>query len=267
MSHEATRWAVQQRGLKPAERIVLFCLADRHNTSRGCFPSQQTLADDAEMSERSVRRHLASLEAKGLIERVRDNRQGGAFASTRYILCFERQNDRRQDRPAVKLADGQPCPSPAANLSGDRRPNCPPNPVREPCKRTSNAHRAHSAHLDARADAQAGASSESSRGPTFGEFWQAWPLRRQGRARAEKAWRQLSAADRRDAIEQVAAWAEKWRAAHPQASDIHPSTFINGRRWEDELTAPSAPAAAGARDCERDRQIAWFRQVAQKYAQ
>ena len=40
MSHKATVWAIQQRGLKPATKIVLWFLCDRHNPDFGCFPTQ-----------------------------------------------------------------------------------------------------------------------------------------------------------------------------------------------------------------------------------
>ena len=39
MSHAATNWAIQQRGLKPATKIVLWFLCDRHNPDFGCFPT------------------------------------------------------------------------------------------------------------------------------------------------------------------------------------------------------------------------------------
>ena len=45
MSHKATVWAIQQRGLKPATKIVLWFLCDRHNPDFGCFPTQARLAD------------------------------------------------------------------------------------------------------------------------------------------------------------------------------------------------------------------------------
>ena len=35
MSHKATVWAIQQRGLKPATKIVLWFLCDRHNPDFG----------------------------------------------------------------------------------------------------------------------------------------------------------------------------------------------------------------------------------------
>jgi hypothetical protein len=31
MSHRATNWAIQQRGLAPATKLVLWHLCDRHN--------------------------------------------------------------------------------------------------------------------------------------------------------------------------------------------------------------------------------------------
>jgi len=90
MSHQATNWAVQQRGLKPATKIVLWHLCDRHNPDYGCFPSQHQLAHDCEMSPSALNVHLLKLEAAGRIRRVQSrdpktNRQ----LRTRYILGFE----------------------------------------------------------------------------------------------------------------------------------------------------------------------------------
>ena len=42
MSHEATNWAIKQRGLKPTTKIVLWHLCDRFNPDYGCFPSPMT---------------------------------------------------------------------------------------------------------------------------------------------------------------------------------------------------------------------------------
>ena len=52
MSHKATVWAIQQRGLKPATKIVLWFLCDRHNPDFGCFPTQMRLAGPTPVSFR-----------------------------------------------------------------------------------------------------------------------------------------------------------------------------------------------------------------------
>ncbi len=90
MSHIATNWAFSQKGLKPAEKLLLLCLADRHNPDHGCFPSQSRLAEDANMSRSSVNNLLAALEGKGLLRREqRQNETTKRQQSTRYILGFE----------------------------------------------------------------------------------------------------------------------------------------------------------------------------------
>lgn len=71
MSHAATNWAIAQRGLKPATKIVLWLLCDRHNPDYGCFPTQARLAEDAEMSISTLNDHLATLERLGLMRRIR----------------------------------------------------------------------------------------------------------------------------------------------------------------------------------------------------
>ena len=67
MSHEATNWAIKQRGLKPTTKIVLWHLCDRFNPDYGCFPSQDRLAHDCEISRSTLNDHLAQLEAVGLL--------------------------------------------------------------------------------------------------------------------------------------------------------------------------------------------------------
>jgi DNA-binding transcriptional MocR family regulator len=70
MSHEATNWAIKQRGLKPTTKIVLWHLCDRFNPDYGCFPSQARLAHDCEISRSTLNEHLGQLEAGGLLRRV-----------------------------------------------------------------------------------------------------------------------------------------------------------------------------------------------------
>jgi len=104
MSHKATNWAIQRRGLKPATKIVLWHLCDRHNPDFGCFPTQARLAEDAEMSVSALNAHLARLEKMRLIHRVRNhNPRTHKRQATRYILGFE---DGFPQEPTPKAGDG-----------------------------------------------------------------------------------------------------------------------------------------------------------------
>ena len=90
MSHEATNWAIQQRGLKPTTKIVLWHLCDRYNPDYGCFPSQNRLAYDSEISRSTLNDHIGQLEAAGLLRRVpRIDPATKRQLPTRYILGFE----------------------------------------------------------------------------------------------------------------------------------------------------------------------------------
>jgi hypothetical protein len=82
-------------------------------------------------------------------------------------------------------------------------------------------------------------------GSTFPAFWADVPVKI-GKAAAEKAWRKLSPADRTEAHSRVKAFYASWRKQHPDASPLHPSTYLNGRRWEDE--GEVVPAVATAAD-------------------
>lgn len=90
MSHVATTWAFGQRGLSPAQKLVLITLADCHNPAEGCFPSQDFIAGVCEISRASVNRHLDVLETRGLIRRVRAlDAETKRQRPTRYLLAFE----------------------------------------------------------------------------------------------------------------------------------------------------------------------------------
>ena len=119
MSHKATVWAIQQRGLKPATKIVLWFLCDRHNPDFGCFPTQARLADD-DCFEDAMRRayQLILRDRLGMVARV----SGGTAEALAMmgdeppdvvIADFNLDNDETglQAIRALREAAGQPVPA------------------------------------------------------------------------------------------------------------------------------------------------------------
>lgn len=137
MSHAATNWAIQQKGLKPATKIVLWHLADCHNPAHGCFPSQAYLSEACEMSRSTLNVHLNILVERGLIRRdATVDTVSRRQRPTRYFLAFE---ETEQAKPEPKAVSGNRTRS----VSGKRAKPCPDfgesrvrnpdtNPVKEP---------------------------------------------------------------------------------------------------------------------------------------
>jgi hypothetical protein len=107
MSHKATLWAIEQRGLKPTTKIVLWHLCDRFNPDFGCFPSQARLAEDCEISRSTLNDHLDRLEAAKLLRRVpRVDPVTKRQMPTRYILGFEDGGTPHDPKPCPKSGHG-----------------------------------------------------------------------------------------------------------------------------------------------------------------
>lgn len=137
MSNDATNWAIKQKGLKPATKIVLWHLCDRFHPDHGCFPSLETLAEDCEMSRRSVQDHIAELERVGLVKVEKMPRKDGALPRNRYVLAYEECLG--QNLPWAKSALGKSTSPPWANSRNHLGQNLPTNLVKGTSKVTSNA--------------------------------------------------------------------------------------------------------------------------------
>jgi len=93
MSATATFWAwkhIGEKDLSMPASLVLLALAHRHNQETGrCDPSVTKVAQDLNISERSVRYALRELEAEKLIatiERRKRTGRGKRNLTNRYIL-------------------------------------------------------------------------------------------------------------------------------------------------------------------------------------
>lgn len=89
MSHEATAWAIKQRGISPGAKLVLINLCDRYHPEHGCAPTQAVLVQDCEMSRSALNVHLAELEAARVISRDTGRDAENRQRPTRYRFAFE----------------------------------------------------------------------------------------------------------------------------------------------------------------------------------
>jgi len=244
MSHAATNWAFQQRGLKPSAKIILLILADCHNPAHGCFPTQAFLAEACEMNRDTVNVQLAHLEERGLIRRVRSvdpatKRQ----RPTRYKLAFEADfagNDgsgeageqgekavSENPTPAPKAVSeipAEPCRKYGESRVGNSDTNPVKEPVREPCVGGDAAHSPDG----------------------FEGFWKAHP-RPRDRKRAEK----LFAAAVAGGIpaQRIIEAARRYRAENADNKPqyvAYADNWLDNHRWEDFQPAPPTASHSAA---------------------
>jgi hypothetical protein len=224
MSHDATNWAIKQRGLKPATKLVLWHLCDRHHPDHGCFPRQETLAADTEISRSALNDHLRILEDRKLMRRVqRVDERTGKQLSTRYFFAFEPEFEQLPD--VVK-----PCPDSGHGTESGKQPEpCPENaesrvripdtiPVIEPVNEPPGA---------------------LTRGweEDFKILWSAWPLGQlpDNQESAEKLFRKLSADDRAKALSGIKTYCQAMRCRHKPSRMI---TYLRDKLYRDHFDEP-----------------------------
>jgi hypothetical protein len=91
VSVQALSCAFALRGLSSSEKLVLLALSNFANEQMQCWPSQERLALDTELSARTVWAALKSLEDKGLVSRVTRKRADGTRTTDVFTLHFALQ--------------------------------------------------------------------------------------------------------------------------------------------------------------------------------
>ena len=77
---------------------------------------------------------------------------------------------------------------------------------------------------------------------TFEQFYKLYP-RKVGRFLAKKCFTKLSKKDKKLAYDGLVNYIKYWKASETEKQFIpHPSTFLNQKRWEDEVDLPKQKA-------------------------
>jgi hypothetical protein len=240
MSHKATNWALEQRGLKPVAKIILFYLADCHNPIHGCFPSQEWLVEHVEICRSSLNTHLAALEQSGHIER----QPGTLGTATRYILGFEMPCPKSGHERVSNLDTGR-----VQNL--DTNPVRDLNPVNEPCKKIP----AHSEPdlfqgKDPQKEESQKAEKEDPSAPidlAFERFWKAYPdgARKTDKPACRTIFKAICTGKQKGIAktdpETVISGALGYAKSEPGEYLKMPAGWLRGERWtQHAVQAPSA---------------------------
>lgn len=203
------RWmsAVWQRSPYKGERLLLhLALADFANDEGTCFPSVRTLALKARCSEQWARKGIQGMIDDGLLEIV--ERGLGRGNVNRYRLLSRNSNT-----------------STELTLTANPASAAPDNP---------NSEQSHT-YLQNR--------HEPITTAAFEEFWTAYP-RKVGKGKARAAFAKVMERSDAPTMPDLLAAVQRYAASVTDERYLaHPTTWLNGERWTDELPAPAAATA------------------------
>lgn len=221
MSVEAITWALAQPIKHSTAKFVLVCLANCADSEGKAWPSIAYLCEATAQDRKTVIENLRRLKEAGLLSST-----GEMKGRTGQVPVY------RLNTSTVPKTAPVPKTEPVPELELVPVPKTEPVPVPktghgtviEPSVEPSTRKRAAVDYL-------AG----------FDAFWTAYP-RKVAKAEAKKAWASLKATEElRDEIRiglERAKRCEQWRKDGGQFIP-HAATWLNNRRWEDEI-GPSA---------------------------
>lgn len=221
MSMELMVKAMKTKVGNPLRKLVLIKLADNANDLGECWPSYQHIADQCEIDRSTVRKHIKHLEGQGLL-RV-ENREGPkGNSSNLYYLTLGGVGRNSPDVGPESTGVG---PRPTGGVGPEStRTSHSSEPINESVKEPKDL-------------------AESS-AETFARFWSIYPSKK-SKGTAEKVWAKLK--PDQPLFERIIAAVLEQKLTEAWTKDggqfiPHPATWLNGKRWDDEVPTKSAPS-------------------------
>ena len=208
MSAKATFWAWEQSVKNSTQKLVLLKLCDSANDNNVCWPSQSKIASDCGLSRSAVLNNLKALEDQGFITSTdRFNEKGKTSKLYKINIRFVAQNDK-------------PCSLELQTHVAENDIN-----LKEESKRESVIN--NTAQNDLHEEA-------------FNHFWSNMKLVKKNKKGSLSAFKKVT----KDKSKSPMDWAtflindiqNRINANQFGIDKLHPATYLNGQRWEDEIT-------------------------------
>ncbi|HCU2153940.1 TPA: helix-turn-helix domain-containing protein [Escherichia coli] len=243
MSMELMVKAMKIRVGNPLRKLVLVKLADNASDQGECWPSYQHIADQCEISKRSVMNHITALCESGLVKKVSRKGEKGN-SSNIYLLRLDGAKDSpggsaNNSLPSAANSPGGAGVAPGGGAGDSPRTSHSFEPVKEPVNEST---------IGASADASAPArSARQEYSPEFEQAWQEYPKRAGGNSKsaAFKAWKAriregIKPETMLDGVKRYAAWVRATGNTGTQFVKQAATFFGPDRHFEDYWQQPAA---------------------------
>ncbi|HCB7967771.1 TPA: helix-turn-helix domain-containing protein [Escherichia coli] len=225
MSMELMVKAMKIRVGNPLRKLVLIKLADNASDQGECWPSYQHIADQCEISKRSVMNHIAALCESGLVKKVTRKGEKGN-SSNIYLLHLDGAGD-----------------SPGGSAGDSPRTSHSFEPVKEPV----NEPIAVGASVDESVRVR---SNRPEYSPEFEQAWLAYPKRAGGNSKsaAFKAWKArlnegVNPETMLEGVKRYAGWVSAMGNSGTQFVKQAVTFFGPDRHFEESWEVPAVSAA------------------------
>jgi len=228
--------------LKGADKLILLALCDFANDEGVCYPSISTIAKKSTSSERTVSYAIKTLEKIGVISHEKRSRENGSRSSNVYKIDIKSLfdidfNEYKTSKTEVSkpqklhttLEDNQTaiCDNQTAICDNQTATVADLEPSVEPSDKNH----------------------QYKGGGNFDLFWKAYP-KKVGKIHAQKAY---TKAIKKTTHEIIVSGLENqlncksWKKDDGQYIP-HASTWLNGERWNDEITTVTTPTTQQRRE-------------------
>ncbi|MCS6098640.1 helix-turn-helix domain-containing protein [Shewanella baltica] len=260
MSMELMVKAMKAKVGNPLRKLVLIKLADNANDQGECWPSYQNIAEQCEITRRSVMNHVKTLEDDGFLRR--EYRKGEKGNSTNiFHIRFEAMAPKCKADAAVLGGEANSLspngadlpPSECGSLSPSEA-NSPPSEYGSPASERGspplvNLVHPESINLESINESLKDSCPATSAKSVFNAFFKAYPAHRKGGSdsAAWKAWKaeKLTDADCVLAVswlKEAAALDTSWGFSANGQFVLGITKFIRERHWLTPLPRPMATA-------------------------
>lgn len=224
---------VTELNLSMAERIVMFSLAGRIGNHKDTWVSQKTLSEECGVSDRYLRQITTLLEDKKIIKTEKSGRNNRYSLLIQHRNCSSAIEDEQRNHSSGNVVEYRNHSSGVRGttvpVSLPKKPEIPiinpelmppPKNLKETMKETLKANR------------QSLVENAPSR---FDDFWAVYPSK-ENKKKAKAVWTKKKLDLKADMI---IADVIRRKACHKKWLEgfiPHPTTYLNGERWEDEIT-------------------------------
>lgn len=231
----------------PLRKLVLIKLADNASDQGECWPSYQHIADQCEISKRSVMNHIAALCESGLVKKVTRKGEKGN-SSNIYLLHLDGAGDSLGGSANNSLSGAANSPGSAGVAPGGSAGDSPRTSHSfEPVKESVNEPIAVGASADESVRVR---SNRPEYSPEFEQAWLAYPKRAGGNSKsaAFKAWKArlnegVNPETMLEGVKRYAGWVSAMGNSGTQFVKQAVTFFGPDRHFEESWEVPAVSAA------------------------